>query len=823
MRAGMRGVLAMRALPARLVGVALRALLAGVALVAMLAGVALAASGVSIARAASFSAHGSAEQIYVTGLAPRARMALLDARGRRIAVKAADSLGGLIFYNVHPGSGYRVRLLPHGAESGAITVHNDAPAPWDPRIYDQRIADSGYQYLSTRDGTKLAIDVHPPISPASLGSPGLTPPSGPVDYRPPYPTLIEYSGYAYADPSGPVNGIAVLANLMGFAVVDVNMRGTGCSGGAYDYFEPLQNLDAYDVIETIAHQPWVLDHRVGMIGISYGAISQLFAAQTDPPALEAISPLSTIDATATTLYPGGILNTGFAVPWALQRQQQAQPAGVGRTGTQAYAEQRIAQGDRTCKANQVLHGEATNLLATIRRNDYFRPRFADPLDPTTFVDRIHVPVFMACQWEDEQTGGHCADLVAHFTGTDRKWFFFTNGAHIDSLDPYTFDRWYDFLSLFVAHRAPILDAPLIHLAAPLIYQQAMGVDNEVLLPVDPIQQIPTYKGALTAFQRTPEVTVMFDNGAGRSPDGTLTPGDPYPAFVKGFSSFPIPGTEARFFYLERGGALGSRPPAHEQVDTYLSNARALPLIDYVGNTGGGGLWAQASAWEWDWRQYPHGSAVSYITAPLKSNTTVIGGGAVHLWLRASTPDVDLQATVSEVRPDGIETFVQNGWIRADERALSHSTDNEADQPSTLLEPVPTFMAKDARPLPRGRFVEVVIPLYFEGHVYRAGSRIRVTISAPNGTQPIWSFSQTVPRGTARVWVAFSRRMPSSLVLPVVTGVSVPTGLPPCPSLRNEPCRPYVPFVNEVGRLPGGRRKRHHQRSQPPRGRPRGKR
>jgi hypothetical protein len=24
---------------------------------------------------------------------------------------------------------------------------------------------------------------------------------------------------------------------------------------------------------------------------------------------------------------------------------------------------------------------------------------------------------------------------------------------------------------------------------------------------------------------------------------------------------------------------------------------------------------------------------------------------------------------------------------------------------------------------------------------------------------------------------------------------VPTGLPPCPSLRNQPCRPYVPLVN----------------------------
>ena len=157
-------------------------------------------------------------------------------------------------------------------------MHSDAAAPWDRSIYNQTISDNGYSYLTTRDGTKLAIDVHPPTSPA--GEPGLPPGTPPADvalttFRP-IPTLIEYSGYGYADPAGPVNGIAILANLMGFAVVDVNMRGTGCSGGAFDFFEPLQNLDGYDVIETIAHQPWVLDHKVGMMGISYGAISQLF-------------------------------------------------------------------------------------------------------------------------------------------------------------------------------------------------------------------------------------------------------------------------------------------------------------------------------------------------------------------------------------------------------------------------------------------------------------------------------------------------------------------------------------------------------------------
>ena len=50
------------------------------------------------------------------------------------------------------------------------------------------------------------------------------------------------------------------------------------------------------------------------------------------------------------------------------------------------------------------------------------------------------------------------------------------------------------------------------------------------------------------------------------------------------------------------------------------------------------------------------------------------------------------------------------------------------------------------PLPRDRYVKVTIPLYYEGHAYRAGSRIRVTIAAPNGDQPIWSFGETQPNG-----------------------------------------------------------------------------
>jgi hypothetical protein len=157
------------------------------------------------------------------------------------------------------------------------------------------------------------------------------------------------------------------------------------------------------------------------------------------------------------------------------------------------------------------------------------------------------------------------------------------------------------------------------------------------------------------------------------------------------------------------------------------------------------------------------------------------------------PDADLQVTVSEVRPDGRETFVQSGWLRASNRKLDRAK-------STRLEPVLSLRKSDAAPLPKGEWSKITVPLYYQGHMYRAGSSIRVTVSAAGGDQPVWAFAETVPTATARISVAHSPQMPSRLLLPVVGGISAPTGLPPCPGLRGEPCRDYVAYANSASAL-----------------------
>jgi uncharacterized protein len=700
--------------------------------------------------AAALQVRGSVEQVDVTGAKAHQRLTLTDRGGRKVATQRAGPLGAGLFRDVAPGRGYRVN------HAGPVTVLPNRSAPLNARVYRQRIPTEGYGYLTTRDGTKLAIDVHVPDRPG------------------PFPTLVEYSGYGYADPSGGESSIAQIANLLGYAVVDVNMRGTGCSGGAFDFFEPLQGLDGYDVIETVARQPWVAHHRAGMFGISYGGISQLFVARTDPPSLAAITPLSVIDQTATTLYPGGILNTGFAFSWAKDRVHDARPASA--TGGQPWALKRIQQGDATCKANQALHDEAVDLLSKIRENRFYVPRVANPLAPITFVDQIKAPVYLACQFTDEQTGGHCPDLAAHFTGTRRKWFTFTNGTHIDSLDPTTFNGMFDFLELYVARRVPHL-SPDLKALAPTIFETAMGIPD-VQLPPDPIQDQPTYAAALHAFEAQPPVRILFDNGAGGS-----TPGAPLPAFQQSFSRWPIPGTTPRSWYLGANGTLTAGKPADAGNDRFTWDKRARPPTDFTGNTASGpdGLWTATPPY--NWTDNPSGTAVSYLSEPLSANTTIIGAGAVQAWVRSIVSDVDLQATISEIRPDGMETYVQSGWMRTGARKLD-------PRRSTLLEPVPSFTRADDAPLPRGRYALVTVPLYYQGHVYRSGSRVRVSISAPGGDQPVWAFGSTDPRGAAPVDVARSPSMPSRLILPEVPGVAVPTGLPPCPGLRGEPCRRF---------------------------------
>jgi len=698
-------------------------------------------------------ARGSVGQVAVTGATPGTPLRLVDHDRRTVAQGTVDAAGALLFRDVSPGSGYRVVSSDGEAGSAPLRVLDPDEHP-PPGFYRSQHLGPGYQYLTTRDGTQLAVNVRLP---------------GPADAGP-YPTVVEYSGY---DPANPDSNQAAmrLAETLGYATVGVNMRGTGCSGGAWDYSEPLQALDGYDAIEVIAAQPWVAHGRVGMVGISYSGITQLFVAATRPPHLAAITPLSAIaDTYRGVLYPGGILNTGFAVPWAEDRQADAEPAPGGGQG---WARRRVAAGDTTCAANQALRRQTLPVLDVIRANAYFSAARLDLATPTTLVGRIRVPTFLAGSWQDEETGGHWPAMIQHFSPDVPLKVTMTNGTHAEPFGPDVITRWGEFLDFYVARKVPRIPAEARARAA-LGYAALAGVPLD--LPPDRFASATDFRAALARYEAEPPVRVLFDNGAG----GPVA-GAPVAAFETSFGRWPPAAARPWRLSLGAAGRLSERSPrASGGSDPYHYDPSALPRTDHP--SGAEDFFDAQPAY--DWAPVPDGLGLGYVTRPLRDDVVVLGPASADLWVRSSAPDTDLEVVVTEVRPDGKETYVQSGWLRASHRALDQGA-------SSALAPVPTHTREDAADLPAGRFALVRVPIFPFGHVFRAGSRIRLIVQPPGGNRPRWAFDALPARGEVVDEIAHSARHPSSLVLPVLAGVDAPDPRPACGALRGQPCREYV--------------------------------
>ena len=257
----------------------------------------------------------------------------------------------------------------------------------------------------------------------------------------------------------------MIGPLLGFAVVSVQMRGSGCSGGAFDLFDLPTTYDGYDAVEAVAAQKWVKGGKVGMGGISFSGITQLFVAGTRPPHLAAISPMSVSDDLYTaTGYPGGIFNSGFAKTWVQERMDDAKPAPAGG---QPYARVLTKQGDKHCIANQKLRLQTQDALEIQKQNPFRTPSLFSQRAPGPWLKHAKVPVFLVGQFQDEQTGGHFAESIKNLNKNPNVWVTLQNGVHADSLGPSTITRWAEFMKLYVADEIPVIPQPVIDLSGAL--------------------------------------------------------------------------------------------------------------------------------------------------------------------------------------------------------------------------------------------------------------------------------------------------------------------------------------------------------------------
>jgi putative CocE/NonD family hydrolase len=560
-------------------------------------------------------------------------------------------------------------------------------------------------YLQVRDGTELAFEV---VRPNDMQA---------------HPTLLTYDGYDAGTNPDPSYISRYLPR--GYAFVGLSVRGTGCSGGVFDFFQPSEGPDGFEMVEWIARQPWSTG-SVGMIGKSYPGITQLFVAETDPPHLTAISPGHFYaDAYRDVSFPGGIPNYAFASLWSFMAQPEP---GFAATPGQLAAQ------DQTCAQN------VTKWATNARTNAFVQAQehpYDDPLiqerSPITNLDRIHVPVYTALAWQDEQLASRQTHAlkVLQANGVPYRAVL-SNGDHGMYRRTAQLAQLDRFLEAYVEHR-------------------------DVLRDGTPLEQ----------YLAEPPVTVYWEQG-GQQPRWAST--------LPGWGDQATP---ARMYLSPNGSLSGTAPTATTASDSYVHSA--------AGSQGIGnpryGYASLPDHYLWGDIVPPKGAELDYTSAPFAQDTVLLGSASADLWITATAPNVDLQVTLTEIRPDGQEVFVEQGWLRTKQRAL----DEHAS--STLL-PVQTHRVEDVQPLSSTEPSLARVEIFPFGHVFRKGSRLRIWIEAPTVLPQLWGFQLDPTPAQVQIWRDAAH--PSSIALPLAQGISLPAedaSYPACGSVTREPCRP----------------------------------
>jgi putative CocE/NonD family hydrolase len=456
------------------------------------------------------------------------------------------------------------------------------------------------------------------------------------------------------------------------------------------------------------------DGRVGMVNWSWAGMSQLATASDRPPHLRAIA-------------PGMVLGDPRLDSWY--------PGGVPAPAFindwrdflhqrwQAVREAAGAENDQSCLA-QLARNFAYEDQEPITRQVFRHPLRDDWIGSRVLRDRTHlidVPVLSMESFQDEAVTSR-EGYYQETLDPDKVWMLQTNGGH----------DLYDSLAF-----RPLLLAFLDHFVK--------GLDN--------------------GFQRRPHLTVWMDT----STDASAEPAASRAAKPGWAFTWPsiTPTVAPLRLALHAGGLLASGIDAGGAPDHFAYPVPG-PTIDAGFDRG---IWGkQPNAWQ--------SGSLAYTSSAFAQDQLAYGSASADLWVSSTLPDFDLQVTLTDVRPDGQEMFVQRGWLRVSDRNLNTTR-------STPLRPVLADTVDSIQPLDPGRPVLARVEIDKFSFVFRKSDRIRLWIDTPSQSGG-YGFSYISLPGTNTIW--HDTAHPSALVLGMVAGVPIAGAAPRCGTPIKEPCR-----------------------------------
>ena len=160
------------------------------------------------------------------------------------------------------------------------------------------------------------------------------------------------------------------------------------------------------------------------------------------------------------------------------------------------------------------------------------------------------------------------------------------------------------------------------------------------------------------------------------------------------------------------------------------------------------------------------NALRFAAAVLTQDVELVGHPLLRLWLAADRPDPNVFAYLEDVAPDGRVLPVTDGRLKASLRKL-------ATPPMSYLGlPWQRSLEEDHAPLSPGQFVELQFDLLPLAHRFKAGHRIRVSIT---GSDPR---ERTPAASGSRLTLASSATHPSTITLPVMAANTSAKALAP---------------------------------------------
>ncbi|MCO6044039.1 CocE/NonD family hydrolase [Aeoliella sp. ICT_H6.2] len=295
------------------------------------------------------------------------------------------------------------------------------------------------QYVTMRDGTKLAIDICRPKDKTT----------GEV-VETPLPVLWMHTPYnrrynGNSKENLTVDHYAGTASRLikyGYVVATVDFRGLFASFGhneGYNRGEWLSaaRYDAYDITEWLAQQSWS-NGNIGMWGCSATGGSQMQAATTAPPHLKAIFPMSFEFDVYDFRVPGGISNV---------RDPRATPPGqpLPQERRDAMAAPVDSDTDGSLlKAALTDHAGTVESGGQIPFRDSYSKFFTDDAvgqwwiksSPSTYLDEINasgIAMYMAVNWDEGATKPGPFFAINNFTLPTK--LIISPGGHCDCLTP----------------------------------------------------------------------------------------------------------------------------------------------------------------------------------------------------------------------------------------------------------------------------------------------------------------------------------------------------------------------------------------------------